>query len=360
LDRAILHAVEHGIVTVDSKGAITGVNPAAAAILKRSQKELLGTPVTRTLVLENKGEVLPDQQHPATLCLRERRAIHPSASSRLSIACHDDSKVPALLLATPLFQEKKLFGAVIVFQDVHDERLVEELKSEFITLASHQLRTPLAIVRWHADILGQGKKLTMEQQQSIGEMNTALTRMTNLINTLMQVAKLEEGNINPTMESVDICGLLKELCHEISLRAREAGVEMKLSLDRCPCPVPTDPSLIAIVFQNLLGNAVQYTPAGGSVTLSLDMDRSSLLVSVSDTGVGIPARERSRIFEKFFRAQNAQRLWTAGSGLGLYISRMIIERLGGTLSFRTQEGKGSTFIVCLPRAENQKKKRARR
>jgi two-component system, sensor histidine kinase and response regulator len=351
-DRAILDSIHHGIIAVDAAGRVSAVNPAAERILGHSHEKMLdaaGAEIAPVRAAEG-----PLAVHPLAHCITSKAAYHPEPGKKLSIVAADGSLIPVMVLAVPLLHGDRLFGAVMVFQDVRDERLMDEMKSEFITLASHQLRTPLSILRWQMDILKDEKGLSETQQSSLQEMELAAGRMTDLLNALLNVSQLESGAIKPQVTDVDVCGIAQDVVAELKMIAERRKVSFVVRCPAEPLTIKTDASLLRIVLHNLLTNAVKYTREDTVIDVIVECGPASpegatgASIAVTDRGLGIPAQEQRQLFTKFFRARNVRTVDTDGNGLGLYIIKMIVETLGGKIAFDSVEGTGSTFVVTLP------------
>jgi signal transduction histidine kinase len=224
------------------------------------------------------------------------------------------------------------------------------MKSEFISLASHQLRTPLSTARWYLELLAgdEVKNLTTEERSYVKEILHATYRMVHLLDALLRVARLEGGGLNPQKQCIDMVKSLGEMLEELKILAKEAKVHCQFILPRRKVTVCTDFTLLRIIIQNLFTNALKYANSGRAVEVHLTKKKRHVEIAVQDHGIGIPKSEQKRVFEKFFRAHNVRRLDTTGSGLGLYISQRIAESLGAKISFKSAEGRGSTFTVKIP------------
>ncbi len=231
---------------------------------------------------------------------------------------------------------------------------INNMKSEFVSVASHQLRTPLTGIKWFGQLLLRGKAggLTPDQKDFIQQMYDSNDRMINLVNDLLNVSRIETGkkftieknpvNIVPMVESLftELVALAAQ--HKVILeRAPDFPTELRLTVDG---------DKIRQVLQNLLSNAVKYSKEGGTVTITCDTSKKTKVTfSVTDTGLGIPEKQQSRMFEKFFRADNVQTKETDGTGLGLFIAKAIVEGHGGEIWFESKENVGTTFYFSLPR-----------
>ncbi len=350
LDRAILESIEYGVFTVDASGIITNANPAACHLLDLPHEELIGVSGAGVLCLAQHNHHGHAEQHPITSVLRTGKSYRPHPSSHVSVQRKNGTLLPITLLVAPLIFGHRLFGAIVVLQDQTLERQIDYMKSEFISLASHQLRTPLSSIRWYIEMLSQEKgEFSSEHQSYLQEVDTATKRMASLINALLHVSRLEEGGLVVEKQQVDLTSFLHRLLQGWEAAGREQGIPVENTVSIGPSvSIHTDPILLEIVLQNLFTNAVKYSSAKKPITIACVIQDKHLRVAVRDQGIGIPQAAQKRIFEKFFRAKNVREIDTDGTGLGLYMSKRIIENLGGSLSFESEEGKGSEFTVSLP------------
>jgi len=357
LDRTILDSIDQGVITVDRKGMIMGVNPAAARLLARKKETIIGTSAVKALDLRGHRGTPLGITHPLTTCLQKRRQVRSPADAHWNIMRTDSTMLPVLLAVSPLTDGKTFFGAIIVLQDITEERRLDYLKSEFITLASHQLRTPLSAIRWYVELFDEEKKtLTADQRSYLKEIDHGLDRMVALLTALLHASHLEGEGLRPEMQIIDAGALVREMEKDCETMAGEAGLHCMLSAPRRKIMVKTDPTLLRIVLQNLVSNAVKYSRKGKRISIGFSANKSTIVFSVQDEGVGIPVAEQKRVFQRFFRAKNVRQMDTDGNGLGLYITKSIVERLGGTIEFKSRENEGTTFTVTFP--VNGKKKAA--
>lgn len=346
LDRAILDGIRYGVLAVDADGTVTQANPAAC--------EALGAALTGSMIeaafrlREHHGVDLPGE-HPVRACIRMGEAYRTGPGVRLSLVRANGSVMPIVLSVSPLSDEQRVFGALVVFQDITEERHLDYLKSEFISLASHQLRTPLSAIRWYAELLSDSAQVfSDDQKQYVAEIDHAVRRMIALLGSLLHAARMEDEKLQPELNAVNLSSIVAEAVKDIQEVFEGSSIRYEIDVPKEALPVVTDTVLLRVVLQNLLGNAVKYSPKGSVVSIRAAKNGNSAVFSVTDAGLGIPLAEQPRIFEKFFRAQNVRRMDTDGNGLGLYISKSIVDRLGGTLSFESVENKGTTFTVSLP------------
>jgi signal transduction histidine kinase len=234
------------------------------------------------------------------------------------------------------------------------DRLLEtnKMKTEFIRIASHQLRTPLSSLRWSLDILMKSDNQPSEEQlEYLNIIKESNVRMLKLINDLLDCTKIEMGNWPLSTKPLDLKIAVKEVASELAPLARASNVEVVLKLEDELPPVFSDPDKLKIVITNLLDNAIKYTLGGGMVEVKAEKKGFFIQVSIKDAGVGIPADQQKNIFQKFFRSDNAIRHQTVGTGLGLFIVKAIVEANKGQIWFESKEGSGSTFYFKIPIAK---------
>ena len=351
-DRTILESIQHGIVVVDKKGVVTALNTAADELIGCGELACLGKSVLEVIKLHRHKRPVKEKQHPVLKCIHNKTPVRSTPEVRWSILhCRNNTLIPISLSITPILDGKKVLGAIAVFYDITEDRRVDYLKSEFITLASHQLRTPLSTLQWYIELFtSKGeKKLSGGQNEYLHEMDKASKRMSKLVDALLHAARLEGQAVKPQFRSIDLKEFMEDMAEEFRSLAKASKISCNVHIPNRKCTISTDPILLHIVFQNLFSNAVKYTKSGGQVEIALRIKDKSYDLVITDTGVGIPKEDQRRIFERLFRADNVRQMDTDGSGLGLYISRMVMKSIGGSISFSSTEKKGTMFTVSLPK-----------
>lgn len=240
-----------------------------------------------------------------------------------------------------------------VITDVTKEMEIDRAKTEFVSLASHQLKTPLTSIRWLSEALlrGTGGALAPDQAKYTSNILESAGRMITMVNDLLNVSRIETDTLAIRPEALDAVALMTSVIDE----QRHSADTKKVSLVFTPAAglpqLSADPQLLRMIFQNLLSNAIKYTPDGGAVACDMSLaeaGRELIFLAVKDSGIGIPKDEQPRIFEKLHRASNAENLVPDGTGLGLYLVKTILDRVGGGVSFESVEGKGTTFFATIP------------
>lgn len=234
-----------------------------------------------------------------------------------------------------------------------NERLQEadRLKSQFVTIAAHQLRTPLSGIKWALRLLLDGDlgALQSGQLDFVRKAFDVNERMIHLVNDLLNVSRIEEGRFGYNLAAGDLVPLLRKIVEQNELRANELQLRLIFEAPQNALPpVLFDSDKLGIALSNIIDNALNYTPAGGSVRVAISEGPGYVKITVNDTGVGIPQKEMPRVFTKFFRGENVVRMQTDGSGLGLYITKNVIDAHNGTISISSEESKGTTVTILLP------------
>lgn len=229
---------------------------------------------------------------------------------------------------------------------------IDEAKSHFVSVAAHQLRTPLSAIKWtfHMLLAGDFGKLTRDQRVPVERTAESVERVIALIGDLLSVARIESGQFAYIFEAVAPEMLIDDLVKDANARLYEKNLTLRVWLPDSPLPLARgDREKLLLAFQNVLENAIAYTTLNGIITVTLKKkDERYYQVIVADTGIGIPAHQQSLLFQKFFRGDNVIRQQVAGTGLGLYITKRVIEAHGGTIAVESQEHKGSVFTMTLP------------
>ena len=237
--------------------------------------------------------------------------------------------------------------------DVTHEKEIDQVKTQFLSLASHQMRGPLTTINWHAEMLLQQQSdgLSEIQKKYIQELYSASKRTVQLTNDLLTVSELELGKMPFKPEKLSLPKIAKRVLEDYDHKIAEKKINFKESFSSDLPEIETDLFLLKTIFNELISNAVNYTPQEGTVTMSITVDpqrTNMFLLTISDTGYGIPKGEQEKLFTKMFRASNAKTKVMGGTGLGLYIIKLILELNGGEIWFTSEENKGSTFNVTLP------------
>ncbi len=346
-DEAILASIGDAVIVTDEHLHISHVNQSAERLLGYSEEELLGKLYFKAIhAFDSTGEQIKDAQRTIVKVFDSKTQVTEEAIYQRK----DGTKLTVKLTSSPLVERNVIAGVVQVIRDVTREKEVDRMKTEFISLASHQLRTPLSAMRWYSEMLlaGDAGALTPPQQTFVQNISDSSDRMIALVNALLNISRIESGRIVIDAKEVDIIKLTTNIIGELQPRADIKKQQIILSAHTHLPLILLDPKLIHEVFVNLLTNAIKYTPEGGEIVVFISKKGTNILIQVSDTGYGIPASEKANVFRKFYRGSNITKIETDGTGLGLYLVKAIVESSGGEISFRSEAHKGTTFWFTLP------------
>lgn len=251
----------------------------------------------------------------------------------------------------PVMRETEKLGTLVILHDITREKLIEKMKSEFVSLTAHQLRTPLSAMKWTMKMLLDEElgKINEEQREFLENNYESNERMISLINDLLNVTRIEEGRFLYDLIPTDLEETIKSITDSYEEEAKRKKIKLvfKKPVKKIP-EIMLDSDKIKMAIENLVDNAVRYTLSGGEVTISLKQVEKTVEFSIEDTGVGILKKQKARIFSKFFRGTNVMKMDTEGSGLGLYITKNIIDAHGGKIWFESELDKGAKFYFQLP------------
>jgi len=328
-----------GLIVLDSNYQIELINPSAEKFLGIKEDDYLGKDPS---LMADKKEL---KEFAKTISKKDKEIYRKEVGE-------PGTHVVLEITTKFITKEEKRIVTLIILHDISREKVVERLKSQFVSVAAHQLRTPLSIIKWSLCMLLDGEigLLTNEQIEMLDKAQQTNERMIHLINDLLSVARIEEGRFMYRPKTVDMIELLEKIIESVQVLAKNKRVkfEFKKPIDKSSKVIKADIEKISLAIRNLLENAIFYTSPGGKVLLSVKRVNNDVLVSIKDSGIGIPNDQQKRVFNKFFRADNAVRMETEGTGLGLFITKNIIEAHQGKISFESEEGKGTTFKFSLP------------
>jgi len=332
-----LEYVGDGVVLLDEDGRVRFWNAAAAAITGVRETEALG---------RRPAEVFPAWEE-LTRLAELADAATPERARPVTVPIEAASRDRWVAVTGVAFDE----GVVYALRDVSDEHALERARSDFVATASHELRTPLAAVYGAArTLLRTDIEIPGDQRDRFLEIIVSETeRLTAIVSQILLAGQLEEGRVDVTTAETDLKPLAESALDSARLRAPEQ-IQLRLEQNGVPAVALADEDKLRQVLVNLLDNAIKYSPDGGEVVVELEGGNGRVRLAVRDRGLGIPPGEHERIFEKFYRLDPALTRGVGGSGLGLFISRELVGRMGGSLTVRSQPGHGAAFVVDLPAA----------
>lgn len=345
---ALFRSIGDGIIATDENGVITDINSSALRMLGYNKSELLGKWFpTAIQALDIDGQNIDLMERPASQAILYGKPITANVFYRTK----PGKLLPVAVNVAPIMVSNYPEGVIEVFRDISHEHEVDKMKSEFISIASHQLRTPLTAIKTYAHLLSGGfsGKLNKKQTLFLEIILGSIERMNDLINTLLDISRIEEGMLAIARQFVNLEQLTEEVVAELRPAVKAKKQKLTIDYQTDDLNATTDPVLVREVCSNLVSNAVKYTPEGGKIDITIAANQQSFVFSVTDSGYGIPKAEHSRVFTKFYRGGNIVDKDTGGTGLGLYLVKQIADQLDGKVTFKSKEGEGSCFVFRLPR-----------
>lgn len=354
-DEAILSSIGDGVVAMSKAGKIMFINKAAEHMLGFSSKESVGASFEEILfMLDEKEEVIKKGESSICRVLRCEGDLSSTDSNYKEAHYYlrkDKIKFPVAVTVAPILLNKNVIGAVDVFRDITIEKQIDKSKTEFVSLASHQLRTPLSAIKWYAEILFKKKsgKLSKKQKKYLDEIYRGNERMIGLVDMMLNVSRLDAGKIKNEPKDFNVKNFIDEIIVEQKFEIKKKKQKVSFECEDKKLNMFADHDLIRMILQNLISNAIKYTPEKGEIFCRVSENGEGILFEVADTGIGIPENQQDRIFKKLFRASNAFPHDPDGNGLGLYMVKSVVESLNGRIWFESEEGKGTRFFVILPK-----------
>ncbi len=344
--KKFVEAVEYAsdcIIMANIDGQVMYVNPAVKEVTGFDAEELVGKHANIVWT----GASNPQVTSKMWDTLKRKKKTYFSEVENINKkgeAYFTEVKVSPILDST-----KNVVFFVGISRDITKAKEVDRMKNEFISLASHQLRTPLTAIKWRLEILMDKPwhDFKKDQQDYLLDINRSNERMIDLVNSLLNISRIESGRlvIDPKLTSLE--ELMLTVIDDIEMKLKEKKIKLNLSFQTNIYDISVDQRLIRNAFLNIMSNAVKYTPENGTIGVSIYLEKEEIITKVTDTGYGIPKAEQGRVFQKFFRAENIRRIETEGTGLGLYLVKAIVEASGGRVWFESEENKGTTFWIAL-------------
>ncbi|CAN5390803.1 hypothetical protein BH10PAT3_BH10PAT3_6440 [soil metagenome] len=346
---ALFLSIGEGAIVTDSHGNISRVNNIALRLLGFDKpSELLNKWYPEVIIAEDeKGDLIPNMERPNIEVFFTGSPVFRKIIYRRK----DGTKMPVAVTVSPMLLNNSPIGAIEVFRDITNEVELENAKDEFISIASHELRTPATIVKQYLSMVlgGYAGSLTEEQLVMLTTAFENNERQLTIINDLLQVARAEADKVRIAKEDTDLIKLLKDIIADQSDKFKAVQQELVFEQNAETAPYHSDPAHLRMIFENLLSNANKYTPDGGKVIVNLTEKPRGFVVSVSDTGVGIRKHDIPKLFQKFSRINNSLTTTAGGSGLGLYWVKKLVTLHGATIRVKSKLNVGTTFTVTFPK-----------
>lgn len=343
---AVVANTSDAMIAVDGHFQVLDLNPAAEAALGISAEKATGCNCTEVLSCRNlnRMELCGTSSCPLVRVLQLKQ---PLSNEELIIG--DSCEVSTSVTPIDDGNEQRV---IITARDMSSLKVANQVRANFVSMVSHELRTPLNSVHGFIDLLLQGHMgaLTEEQQKYLGYAGEGVQQLISIVEDILFMTRSDVGQFEMKQQpGVNLRVLAKQVVTSLELQARKAGVVINKDI---PSPAPllyVDPQRMKQVLNNLVTNAIKFTPPEGTVTIrARDYNEQFVLISVADTGFGIPVEDRQHVFERFYQSNHVQQSKMGGYGLGLSIAKLIVEQHGGTIYFESATGKGTTFFFTAP------------
>jgi len=344
---AIVANTSDAMIAIDEHFQVLELNPAAEAALGVSGEKAIGCNCPEVLGCRNlnKMEICATSSCPLVRVLQLKQ---PLSNEELIIG--DNCEVSASV--TPIDAGNGEMQVIMTARDMSSLKVANQVRANFVSMVSHELRTPLNSVHGFVDLLLQGHmgELTEEQQKYLGFAGEGVQQLISIVEDILFMTRSDVGQFEMKQQpGVNLFVLAGQVVTSLEPQARKAGVVINKEI---PSPSPllyVDPQRMKQVLNNLVTNAIKFTPPEGTVTIrARDYNEQFVLISVADTGFGIPVEDRQHVFERFYQSNHVQQSKMGGYGLGLSIARLIVEQHGGTIYFESTSGKGTTFFFTAP------------
>jgi signal transduction histidine kinase len=336
---AILHGIVDGVIVLDTNDQIITTNPAAQQLLLDMSHDFRAGPL-RELTASLSGEANGSGRQSASSFLTVQQPRRYQIGNR----------VLSTLAAPVETPEGEKLGTVVVLRDITREAEAEHLKDAFITSISHELRTPLTVIKVYADLMLKtgNNHLDERQLKYVQNINKGSEQLAHHINQLINISEIQAGTISLKKEPVNLPQLISEVSENWRERMADKGISLEIELPEEDLWLSADEAQLSWAIENLLSNAYHYTMADGRVEMRVFQEEDEARLDIADTGIGIAAADQPHVFERFFRASNEVNFEVRGVGLGLFITRSIIEMHDGKIWLESELGAGSTFSIALP------------
>ncbi len=366
----IINSISDGVLLIGANNLIQVFNPGAAKISTWPQNEAAGLDYRSVMkFVDSKNQALPDSLHPIYQTLSTGNSVRDNTAILLT---KNGTPLSVDVGVSPLVENNKVIGAVAILRDVEEQRKQEKQRADFISTASHEMRTPVAAIEGYLALALNDKvsKIDAKARSYLDKAHASTQHLGKLFQDLLTSAKADDGRLSNHPIVIEMGDFVEKLVEDLRFSAEKKGLLLELLMGghqrtdantidvskKVVKPllyVHVDPDRLREVITNLFDNAVKYTESG-RISIGITGDKDVVQFHIADTGPGIPKEDQSHLFQKFYRVDNSATRTIGGTGLGLYICRKIVELYGGRIWVESEPGKGSTFYINLPRLSSAK------
>lgn len=346
---AVIASTSDAVITLDEQFHVCDLNPAALSVLGGEREEIIGRTCSEVLHCKNLNRT--------TLCgtsscpfVRVQQKQKPLPNEELLIGIDPEHVCEVSASITPVTFNSEAY-TVFTARDLSALKVANRVRSNFVSMVSHELRTPLNSVHGFIDLLLQGHmgELMEEQHTYLGYAQEGVQQLVSIVEDILFMTRSDLGQFEIKQQEVHLQSLARQVFLGLHHQAAKAEVVLSLNIPAHAPPLDVDPQRIKQVLNNLVTNAIKFTPPGGTVTVKVRPHNEQFaMIIVADTGYGIPLEDRPHIFERFYQSNHSQQSKMGGYGLGLSIAKLIVEQHGGILDFETAINEGTTFSFTVP------------
>jgi signal transduction histidine kinase len=335
---AAFDAMSQGLILINDKMQAKFVNGAAAVFLQTRRDDMVGTDVRRFI---KDQAVLQAIEGVAAGTVRRRATLEITREGK-------DGNGVLKVSVRPVRREDTA-AAMVIIEDITQQRVADEARNAFVAQATHELRTPLTNIRLYVETaIDEGEGNPAARAKALNVINQEARRLEAIVGEMLSVAEIEAGSFRITRGDVRLDAFFEEFTTDYEAQAKDKGIGFKINLPPKLPAIRADRDKLTLALHNLVGNALKYTPHGGHVTVNVVIDRNALGIDVIDTGIGISEEDQKHIFEKFYRAQDPRVGKITGTGLGLTLAREVVRLHGGDITVESKIDSGTTFTLTIP------------
>ncbi|NCS99729.1 PAS domain S-box protein [Candidatus Parcubacteria bacterium] len=327
---AVQSAFNHIIIT-DAEGVIIFANSAVTRITGYSPEEIIGN----TPRLWGQQMPSPFYKKLWSTIKKDKKTFSGEITNKRK---NGETYYAKAIISPIISPRKKIIGFIGTEEDVTKQKEVDKMKSEFISITAHQLKTPMTSLRWNLELLAESK-LDKKQKEIIEGLSTTNEKLIDLVNTLLNISRIESGRITLTPEKINLTTMIDSVKDDYTIKIKEKSLTIKTDLEKNLPLIIHDTQFLRQILLNIMSNAIKYTPEKGTISISAKKEKEQIHLKITDTGIGIPKQQQKNIFQKFFRASTATDNAIEGNGLGLYFVSLIVKESKGKIWFESTKGK---------------------
>jgi len=353
LERLLLDAMLEGVIQVSNQGTIVMLNHQAEAMFGVKEDEVINKEIYEVLKIEDEdGHILPLKQNPFNKARESKTKVTADPEIIYFFTKDDGTRFPIDITVVPLQNNSEESGFLGFIHDITKEIESDRTASEFTSIASHQLRTPAVSLNWLIEALVDSfekKELTEQQKVNIKDLVTSIKRMIWLVEDLLNMSRIQLDTLVIDEKEIDIEEFIENLMRSIKPYAQSKEHTMQfIKSDEDYPKVVIDPKILYNIMQNLISNAIDYSPHNSKIVITLKKEKDFIKIAVSNSGPAIPEEEQEHLFKKFYRGESVKKMKPEGTGLGLYIMKTFVERINGSVGFESGKEYGATFWFTIP------------